>query len=69
MAAPKLNSIPEVAERLRCSRDHVYDLITTGRLAVVNIGIGRSRARITEDELARFIAANTYGTKRKRGVA
>jgi len=67
--APRLFSIPETAEHLGCTRFHVYDLIAAGRLAVVNIGIGRSRSRITEDELDRFIKANTYGTKRKRGVA
>ena len=61
MAAPRLFRIPEAAEQLGCSKDHVYDLIAAGRLSVVNIGIGRSQSRITDTELARYIKANTYG--------
>lgn len=61
MAAPRLFRIPEAAEALGCSRKHVYDLIAAGKLAVVNIGIGRSQSRVAETELARYIKANTYG--------
>lgn len=61
MAAPRLLRIPEAAEHLGCSKDHVYDLIAGGKLAVVNIGTGRSKSRVAETELARYIKANTYG--------
>lgn len=64
--APRLFRIPEAAELLSCSTDHVYDLIAAGRLSAVDIGIGRSQSRITETELARYIAANTHG-RRARG--
>lgn len=47
--------VREVAELWRCSRDHVYDLITAGQLRVVNLGRGRAKTRIPESELAAFV--------------
>lgn len=47
----RLLSIPEVAERLACSRRHVYDLIKRGDLPKIDIG----RARIGADDLARYV--------------
>lgn len=59
MKAPQLLSITEAALRLGCSRGHVYDLINAGRIDTVHIGIGKSKARVRECDLAEFIAAST----------
>lgn len=59
MAAPALLRVTEVAERLSCGRTHVYELIAAGKLAAVNIGIGRSQTRIREDDLEAYIEART----------
>lgn len=59
MSAPTLLRIPEVAERLSCGLTHVYELITLGELAAVNIGIGRSKTRVREDDLEAYIESRT----------
>lgn len=59
MPAPALLRVSEVADRLDCSRQHVYDLIAAGHLAAVNIGINRSQVRIYEDELAAYIKSRS----------
>lgn len=54
----QLLTIPEVAERLACSRWHVYDLIKAGELEVVDIarpGSSRSTSRVRETDLAAFL--------------
>lgn len=66
-AIKRLLPVTEVADLLGCGRTHVYELIATRKLATVDIGVGRAKTRIHEDELARYIAAHTTG--RKRGVA
>jgi excisionase family DNA binding protein len=47
----ELLPVTEVAQRWRCSRDHVYDLIAAGKLPVVDIGTGKAKTRIPESAL------------------
>lgn len=61
MAAKRLLAVSEVAEAWGCCVQHVYNLIAAGHLTTVNIGMGRAKTRIHEDEVARYIKANTYG--------
>jgi len=53
--ATLLVSVPDVAERLACSRHHVYDLIEQGELPAVRIGARRMSVR--ETDLEAFIEA------------
>lgn len=59
MSAPALLRVSEVAARMQCSRQHVYDLIAAGQLAAIDIGMGRAQTRVREDELEAYIAART----------
>lgn len=50
-------TIPETADRLRCGRTHVYDLIARGELEVIDIsrpGARRSKTRIPETSLEAY---------------
>lgn len=60
-----LLSPTHVAERLDCSRPHVYGLIAAGRLRAVEIKATgtRSKTRIREEDLEAFIDANTRTAK------
>lgn len=59
----RLLSIPEVADLLSCSVDSVYRLIAVHDLPTVDIGTARrSRTRVRESDLERFIERRT--TKR-----
>jgi excisionase family DNA binding protein len=60
-----LLSPTRVAERLDCSRPHVYGLIAAGRLRAVEIKASgtRPKTRIREDDLEAFINANTRTAK------
>lgn len=70
MTAPRLHTIPQVAELLGCSRWHVYDLIARGELDVVDISTGRRAcSRVPDDSLAAYITARRRNAKRLRGVA
>lgn len=54
----RLLSIPEVAALLSCSRWHVYKLINTGEIPVVDIAAPGSTSTITrvrEDDLERYV--------------
>lgn len=62
MTAPRLLRIPEAADRLACSRGHVYNLIADGLLASVSVG---SLTRIREDDLARYIDRNTIPARKR----
>ena len=50
-----LLSVANVAERLGCSRSHVYTLIADGKLPTINIGRGRSITRIPESRVEKYI--------------
>jgi excisionase family DNA binding protein len=65
----RLNTIPEVCERLGHGRTRVYQLITSGRLPSVVVG-PRAR-RVRESDLDRFIASLDDGglTRRRDGAA
>jgi excisionase family DNA binding protein len=53
LADLRLETIPEVAERLRCSPSHVKDLIRNGQLE--SIKLGRAR-RVPADAVDRLIS-------------
>lgn len=58
----QLLDIPEAARRLACSRGHIYGLIATGELPVVDIarkGSTRSKTRVFEDDIEAYIAQHT----------
>ncbi len=57
---PRHIAVAEVANRLGCSRQHVYNLIAAGHLPATNIARGpRSTIRVNEDDLAAYIAGRT----------
>lgn len=63
----RLLTIPQTAERLGCSRKHVYNLISAGKLKPADISLGpRSHTRISDAEVDRFI---TEATRTPAGVA
>lgn len=59
--ALRLLKVPAVAERLDCSRTHVYRLIAAGRLRAVEIKATgqRPKTRVRSDDLHAFIEAST----------
>lgn len=65
MASPltsvQLLTIPETAERLRCSENHVYALIAAGRIRAVDVarpGSRQPKTRVSESALADYINAS-----------
>ncbi|WP_146599765.1 helix-turn-helix domain-containing protein [Novipirellula aureliae] len=50
-------TVNEVADRLNVAPSTVYGLLSQGRLKCYRIGLGRGTIRVSEDELARFLAA------------
>ena len=70
MASPltsvQLLTIPETAERLRCSENHVYALIAAGRIRAVDVarpGSGRPRPASAR---ARWPTTSTQAPSRRR---
>ena len=59
--APQLLSVAEVAERLSCSRNHVYALIGKGGLPAVDLRATGTKAktRIRESDLEAWIASRS----------
>lgn len=55
-ARPEAHSIGEAAERLRCSRSHLYVLIDKGLIRRVKVG---SRTLIPASEVDRIIEEGT----------
>ena len=51
----------EVAERLKCSLSNVHNLVTSGRLPALSTGAGGKGYRVTEEDLAAFIAEGKLG--------
>jgi excisionase family DNA binding protein len=45
-----------VAKFLDCSRDHVYDLVSSGELAAMKIGV--KGLRVSQESLDTFIVSN-----------
>lgn len=59
-------SVLEVAKRLGCSKDHVYRLITDGKLPSLDIGRqGRSKTRVPAKNVEAYIQA---GLKQRENV-
>ncbi|UUW88428.1 helix-turn-helix domain-containing protein [Pimelobacter simplex] len=54
-------SVQRAAERLDCSRHHVYRLIAAGKLRAVEIKVSgaRPKTRVYPEDLDAFIEANT----------
>lgn len=66
MTAPALLTIPQTAERLGCSENHVYRLIAAGALRAVDIalpGSRRAKTRIREDDYAAYVKDHTRDTR------
>lgn len=51
-----LISIPEAADRLNCSRSHVYNLIAAGKLTRYNIALIGSKIRVSDEDVDQYIA-------------
>lgn len=67
----RLLTIPQTAERLGCSRWHVYDLIADGLLRSVDIaprGSRRSKTRVREDDLQKLIDSRTRSARQLRSA-
>ena len=65
----RLYTPAEVAEILRASRSHVYDLIQAGDIAVHRISRGRRGAvRISEDDLRDYLARCRVETRNAPSV-
>jgi len=64
MADTLLHTIPQVAEILTCSKPHVYALISSGRLASVDISTPnspRTKMRVRHEDLIAFLTPGTNG--------
>lgn len=69
--ATRLLDMVQAGEVLGCSDAHVRRLVANGALSVVDIsqpGARRSKSRIREDELARYIDAQTRNAKQFRAT-
>jgi excisionase family DNA binding protein len=57
----RLLSVAAVADRLECSRNHVYALVAKGGLRAVDLRASGTKAktRIRESDLEAFIGART----------
>ncbi len=63
--ADGLLTFDQAAQRLSCSRAHIYNLVTAGRLRLIDIGLGteRSKPRIAAEDIAAFIASSERPTR------
>ncbi len=61
MDLPRILTVSEVAEHLRCHPSTVYRMIDAGELAAIHVGVGKTKngVRVTETALARFLAGHT----------
>ena len=50
-----LLTVRQVAERLNCSESLVYQLVDSGRIAVVRIGNGRGTIRLRPEDVDEYI--------------
>lgn len=62
-----LYTVLEAADRLRCGRSNLYDLLETGELAVTRIGAGRMGLRVRGSDLIAFLDARRDGGPVDRG--
>jgi excisionase family DNA binding protein len=61
----RLYSVAAAAELLEVSVSWIYQRIKSGEIAVVELGYGRAKQRISVPELQRYIDARTYGGVKK----
>ena len=59
----KLMTIPEVAERLRCSESFVYARMADGSLKHYALGTGRGAKRVSESQLLEFMKDRERGSE------
>ncbi len=52
---PKLLTVAETADRLRCSRALVYQLCERGRLPHHRLGVGRGTIRVSESDIESYL--------------
>lgn len=65
----KLLTIPQAAEWMDCSRQHVYNLIHAGELEYVDIAkrkAGKTKMRVPESALGGFAASRTQRVPHSR---
>lgn len=57
MTTTKVNliTVPQAAERISCSRSHVYNLVAAGKLQRFDIGLTGTKLRLSEDDVDRYI--------------
>jgi len=55
-AGNELLTVRDVAERLKLSRNQIYELLTQGRLTCRRVGTHRGAIRISEKALRKYIA-------------
>lgn len=52
----KLLTIPEAANRIGCSRAHIYNLISAGQLSRYDISLGpRPKTRVADSDVDAYI--------------
>jgi excisionase family DNA binding protein len=54
-AAAGLLTVPQAAERIGCSRGHVYNLVAAGKLQRYDIALKGSKVRLSDQDVTRFI--------------
>ncbi len=59
--AEKLMTVPEVAERLRCSESFVYARMADGSLKHYVLGTGRGAKRVSESQLQEYMKDRERG--------
>jgi excisionase family DNA binding protein len=58
-----LYTVPEAADRLRCSRVTVYRAVWAGRLRAVRLGTERGHLRIPSEALEAFLLPEHRGRR------
>lgn len=62
-----LYTTAEVAERLRCGPQNVYNLILKGEIASTRVGAGNAGKRVRGSDLAAFLDERTEGGPSPKG--
>jgi excisionase family DNA binding protein len=57
----RLYTIGEVADRLRCGKTNVYDLVDGRALAVIRVGAGKGGFRVRGSDLLAFLDSRKSG--------
>lgn len=64
----KLMTVAEVSRRLGVGKSFTYDLIQSGRLKYYQLGEGNGGKRVSERQLAEFLASRERGGALPEGV-